>query len=576
MKPHKNCLHKIGVFHKLILLFVLLLVPLMIISFYAIYCGNQAIKEKSVQSFVESTNNIADSYDNQLEQIYNLSANIFMKTEVEHLSAFPYQLSLYERINSINIVIEYLTTVKLNNFLINNVQIYLPSLKRILNAINYKHGSMQVLSQEDYEALFMRKSDKKKLYYENGELYYLISSGNNSYHNFIRVDFSPRALKDYLSMFALQADEFIFITDSDGNIIKHIIPEKLSRVFSTTTANTLTYNGTHYKIFKKKMEFSGFTLVRIIPEDTLYYSVTKTTEFAGLILTLMFICIIIYFIFTSHLIKKPLSKLIYAFTEVENENLHIRIPEDRSTDFSTLYAGFNHMISHLENLIENDYEQKLLLQKAELKQLQAQINPHFLYNSFFMLQRLIRGNMLVESSSLAQKLGNYFQYITRSNEEVVLLKNEYEHAKIYMDIQAIRFDKRIKILCEDLPPEFASLRIPKIILQPIVENAFNYGLQNKEENGILSLRFIHTAENTFCIEIEDNGDDLTDTDLESIISSLKQASISSNNLEMTGILNIHKRLLIYSSGKASMKASRSQLGGLKIIIELVEDLCTDY
>lgn len=576
MNSHQFSLRQISVFHKLILLFILLLAPLMIISFYLIYSSNQDLQKKTIQSFEESTKNIAESLDNELEQIYNLSSNIFMKTEIERLSAFPYQFSTYERITSINTVIEYLTTVKVNNSLISNVQIYLPSLERILNANGYKHGSMQVLTREDYQALLMKKTDKKILYYEDNHFYYLISSSHNTSHNLILVDFSSNAIDEYLAMFTSLESDYLLLIDTDGKIINSILPDTLLAEFSITGTEHFTSNGFQYRIFRNKMDFSGITLVRIINEDTLYYNATKTIVFTALILVLMFICILIYFIITSRIVKKPLSKLISAFSEVERHNLKVKIPLDNSTDFSKLYAGFNHMTSHLENLIENAYEQKLLLQKAELKQLQAQINPHFLYNSFFLLQRLISGDMLAESSSLAQKLGCYFQYITRTSDELVFLKDEYEHAKIYMDIQALRFQKSINIICEDLPPKYAYIRIPKIILQPIIENAFNYGLQNKEESGILSLRFKHTDPYTLCINIEDNGEDLTDAGLKQISNSIEKAYASSNNLEMTGILNIYRRLLIYSSGKASMKASRSLLGGLKITIELVEELCTDY
>ena len=89
------------------------------------------------------------------------------------------------------------------------------------------------------------------------------------------------------------------------------------------------------------------------------------------------------------MVHKPLSKLTDAFDEVEHGNFQVQIIQTGNDDFAYLYHAFNNMALKLSRLIERDYNQKLLLQKAEMKQLQAQINPHFLYNTFIMLQRMI-------------------------------------------------------------------------------------------------------------------------------------------------------------------------------------------
>lgn len=568
---------KKSVFAYLLLLFLLLLLPLMFISFAVIISGNQNLKEKSLSAFDDSLTNIADNIDTQFRQIYNQSADIHKLSKVGYLSHFPEQMEDYDRITAINSVRENLSAVKAGNSLIENIQIYLPALGRIINAQGYQHGSMQIMADGVFEALLAQRDPENAMSFDGNHASYLITSSYISPRNLVRVTFSLSAIQATLSLYQSMENEYLILLTPDGQALAASIalPDHLLPVSDFLSTDDFYSQGIHYQTFVKELDFTGLRLLCIIDSDSVFYSASKTTFFSALILTIMLVCIFIYFWVTWRLIRHPLNLLINGFQEIESGNLNIQISEDVNTDFSLLYSSFNHMVRHINQLIERDYKQKLLLQKAELKQLQAQINPHFLYNSFFMLQRLIQCDMHTEASSLSQKLGQYFQYITRNKQEIVLLKDEYQHAKIYMDIQALRFEKKIRIICEPLPEAWADYKIPKIILQPIVENAFNYGLINKEENGILHLGLCSDSPGRLVISIEDNGEDLSDDRLCQLRHSLECAGQSSSDMEMTGLLNIYRRLLIYSDGNHHMHVSRSPLGGLQVTITLEENVCTD-
>lgn len=569
---------KKSVFTYLLLLFLLLLLPLMLFSFAVIINGNRNLKEKTLSAFDDSLTNIADNIDTQFNQIYNQSADIHKLSKVSYLSLFPEQMEAYDRISAINSVRENLSAVKAGNPLIENIQIYIPALGRVLNAQGYEHGSMQIMTDGVFETLLAQRDSKSIMSFDGNYASYLITSSYINPRNLVRVTFSLPAVQNTLSLYQSMENEYLILVTPNDQILASSIalPDNLSSVSDFLSTGDFYYQGIHYQNFIKELNFTGLRLLCIIDADSVFYSASKTTLFSALILTIMLVCIFIYFEVTWHLIRHPLSLLINGFHEIESGNLNIQISEDVNTDFALLYSSFNHMVRHINQLIKQDYEQKLLLQKAELKQLQAQINPHFLYNSFFMLQRLIRCEMLTEASSLSKKLGQYFQYITRNKQEIVLLKDEYQHVKIYMDIQALRFEKKIQIFCDPLPEAYASYKIPKIILQPIVENAFNYGLINKEENGIIELSFRTDSLDNLVISIEDNGEDLSDDRLCQIQHSLECVTQSSSDTEMTALLNIYRRLLIYSGRTDHMHVSRSHLGGLQITITLEKNVCTDY
>ena len=157
----------------------------------------------------------------------------------------------------------------------------------------------------------------------------------------------------------------------------------------------------------------------------------------------------------------------------------------------------------LDNLIHKVYEQKILTQRAELKQLQSQINPHFLYNRFFNIYRLAKDEDCENIVLFSKYLGNYYQYITRNAASEVPLSAEYEHAVNYCSIQKFRFDGRLEIRLSPLPEAFRSLKVPRMIIQPILENAFEHGL-NQVPSPSLCLN-IFQEDDALILSVENNG-----------------------------------------------------------------------
>lgn len=335
----------------------------------------------------------------------------------------------------------------------------------------------------------------------------------------------------------------------------------------TETFSLITLGGTDYYTFFYKIPSLSAQYVRLIPTDSLLKNINTGPVMITLFFLLVFTSCILFFIGVYRLIHRPLYQLTTAFEELEKGNFSVVIKDTRNADFAYLFQAFNNMTFKLNRLIEQDYNQKMLLQKAELKQLQAQINPHFLFNSFFMLQRMIKMGLSEESQEMASALGKYFRYLTRNNMDNVTLETEYEHAKTYAYIQGLRFEGRIQIEFEDLPAEFKNLSVPKLILQPLLENAFKYGLNNKMENGLLKVHFLHSRE-SLTIIVDDNGEELTDELLRSLEEKLNTAKNTSTDYEMTGLLNIQRRLAIFSDYTYSLTISRSDMGGLRVSIWL--------
>ena len=277
------------------------------------------------------------------------------------------------------------------------------------------------------------------------------------------------------------------------------------------------------------------------------------------IIIVMIVMAALFTFYMKHYIHRPIRILMNAFDETKSSGFNSRIHHEGVDEFTQLYDGFNQMQERMGNLVEEVYVQKALVQSAQLKQLQAQINPHFLYNSFFILSRRIKREDYENAQVLAQHLGEYFQFLTRNESDSIPLKKEVDHAQCYTKIQTTRFAGRIYAEFEKLPEEAAGILVPRLILQPLLENVFGHGLYNKLENGVVQVSY-EQKDGKIVVIIEDNGEELTDE----VLASLQKRLPAEDNGEITGMVNIHKRLQYYFKGKGGLVLSRSKLGGLKV------------
>jgi len=224
------------------------------------------------------------------------------------------------------------------------------------------------------------------------------------------------------------------------------------------------------------------------------------------------------------------------------------------------------MLTKLQALIDQDFKQKLMMQKAELKQLQSQINPHFLYNSFFILTSLARTGDLERIERFTIMLGEYFRFITRNGEDNVKLAEEIKHSRMYTEIQNLRFSRRIRVQFDELPKEMEDIRVPRLIIQPLVENAYEHSLEKIAEDGKLRVSFESEPAESRII-VEDNGEMI-----ETEINALRERLANANEAhEVTGMINIHRRIvLIYGEG-SGLILSRSELNGLKVTVRIRQE-----
>lgn len=323
-------------------------------------------------------------------------------------------------------------------------------------------------------------------------------------------------------------------------------------------------DGERCRVVKTTSSILGCTLVRYIPEKQLSQKIDRLAGMLAAYFLLVIPIAFLYIFSIRRLVQRPIRTLMHALRDMRGGKLDFQIDNTAGTrELSELIDGFNEMLRQLDHQIQTRYQMEVYTRSVELKHLQAQINPHFLYNTLHMLRHMIDDEDIDNASLLATYLGGYFRYLYDTHSLDISLEHEYAHAKNYLNIQCMRFGRRLKSELPPLPETMKNLCVPKLILQPLYENAILHAM-NSEDTLEVNTRFA-VGNGQVTITVEDNGRILT----EETLQKLKERTFSDDAEDLpTALGNIRKRLQLRYGMDYTLQLSMQPHGGLRIVITL--------
>ena len=339
-----------------------------------------------------------------------------------------------------------------------------------------------------------------------------------------------------------EAGEKIYLNSSStGMDIQNLNLKELietAEQYSESTFRT-RLDGTEYFITKKKMKSTGWNLVHIIPQSWLLADLWKismliVTAVAGTLLVTLFS---LNRILTN--VIRPLKKLERHMGRVSLENLSEKVDITTDDEIGHLAGNFNSMLERIENLKEQVVEEQEDKRKYELQALQAQINPHFLYNTLDSIIWMAEGRKYEEVVLMTASLARLLRQSISNEDEVVPLAREVEYAKGYLTIQKMRYKDKLEFEI-DVEPSILNIPLIKLVLQPIIENAIYHGLKYKESKGLLQVKGFMKDGNAI-LQVIDNGVGMDEETLSHIYDKHK-VNYHSNGV---GVYNVQKRLKLY-------------------------------
>ena len=259
-----------------------------------------------------------------------------------------------------------------------------------------------------------------------------------------------------------------------------------------------------------------------------------------IIMTAMIFAIMVLVLFVSQWMTKPVEEMSSTITRIKNGETTLRVqPVGWSQELTTLGTEFNEMLDRMEVMAQEELQHKMLVERTEYKMLQAQINPHFLYNTLDTMSGIANAQKCPLVSGMCRSLSAIFRYSLNMTDELSTMQNEMAHVRNYLYVMDVRNGSAIaydyQIDSDTLQDE-----MPRICIQPVVENALSHGLRNvRRKDKKLLIRSEHIDEN-LVITVSDNGAGM---DAESMNRLLEQNDMKRVESGVSiGILNVNARL----------------------------------
>ncbi|RAR44011.1 sensor histidine kinase [Paenibacillus sp. MDMC362] len=377
-----------------------------------------------------------------------------------------------------------------------------------------------------------------------------------------------------------KGEEQLYLIDDKGNIIYGPDPQQRGQrlddpvlMGEIAQAENGYYDGKDAMIVYEKLDlpYAPWTLVKQIPHQTLYKHSTELTSINAIIAILALFIVIFGTLWISIRITRPIKQLTSYMNQVKTGRLDVDIDVTSPDEIGILSRRFRTMMDTINNLILREYRLEIANKTNQLKALQAQIDPHFLYNSLQSIGTLALQHNVPRIYSLLSSLANMMRYNMRNSEGKVTLQDEINHVRLYLELQKQRFRDQLDITW-DLDPESLTTPVPKMILQPIVENYFKHGMNTHAGVGHISISSVISEDRRLIVVVENNGSSIEETELALIRGKLATAyghpDRNDAGNESIGLLNVLMRLNLYSDNKAGLTIENVAPHGVKITLDI--------
>lgn len=578
----------------------------MIISYY-VYSESQKLREASFQSIENNIVNITKNMDSMVDTLDTVSQNVIYSNLVkEHFASYVNYsntditgdtLNSYNHTRNNKILYDLLVAMIGPNTPVD--QIYLYGLEHSTFGVGLDNSSSPycVKFKDWYEPtvekngekhLFEERDDRLEKYftYEDGQHFLGLSrvyyNSFNVPQGIIEVKKSMSSLTRTIYSYHASYGENFYIFDAEGNLI-YPFYESTDPVdyFALITdeqipvsvrANCRVKNVGDTALLYTTSSYSGFTTVAVVEQRQLLSPIFHYVATNLLLLLITCACIVLLSYGIAHRIGTPLEQMygqIRSF-HIDADDLTTVELKEVDTNITELHSLYRALIK-MQSRAQVSMQQALQLQNKEMQArmlaLQAQMNPHFLYNSLATIQAMADEGMTEEIELMCQNMSHILRYISSDSEQLVELRYEVAHTKDYLECMRIRYDNELDYTI-DLPEALYDYRLPKLCLQLIVENAIKFTTKKRGPWHVTISGKL--TEDTWEIQVMDNGPGFDPAELEHLMQQIEEIDRTGvlPNLEINGmgLMNIYIRFKLLFHGKFIFRLNNHEPNGAVVTI----------
>lgn len=333
-------------------------------------------------------------------------------------------------------------------------------------------------------------------------------------------------------------DQANHVITSSKNISSDLENELLSADLSPSR-ESISLCGTQYLFSVIESEKTGWHLLSLTPRNAVVKELNATWRLLIPLLMLPFVCMALAYFFSARLIHS-LMPMMKTMDEIKNGNLAVRVPSIGDSAFDLFGMSLNETLDKYEELLKIASNQEALLTISRLKVLRGQLSPHFLYNILDSVNWMLLENEQYETSHIITDLGYILRYSINESSDTVPLHEEIEVVRRYLSISQKRFESRLNYSIY-VVPRLEDYKIPRFLLQPIVENAVIHGVEKNAACSTLAVRcYVH--EDQTIIDISNDGPSIPEGVKERIKKSFHNHEEVSTHI---GLKNVYERIQLY-------------------------------
>lgn len=529
-------------------------------------------RQELITSNMQFVNELKLNMDYNLKELIAMSLTIYSNSECINILNKPYEREYFEKVNDSQKFDNYLQMIIYRNF-ISGVYIYKldgdyyfgnsnPGIFDV--SANLKTSSwLKNITPKNQDFYFYGTHQPKQLIAGSPVISLvrrIVDTVSGKYLGLMLIDVNPEIIGNAYKNTSSQLDRKFLVVDKENTIIYNsdttlemtkLKDNKLSKAFLGSNGHfTFTDKDTDYLVSYSTSNIAGWKFLAIIPlEKVVNKANSIRNSLIWMAVITMVFAIICSLIFSKY-ISSPLKKLTDKMSWVSKGNFDDSVSLNGTKEVYLLGEGFNLMISRIRSLLKNEFQLKLLKKDAEFKALQAQINPHFLYNTLESISVLADIGKVPKIGKICNILSNMFRYSISIKNDTVPIRRELEHLEDYLCIIKLRFEDMINFNINIEDTELNEYETPKLILQPIVENAVNHGFSDLTTFGLITINALKN-EDTINFVISDNGKGMPPEKNNELMEMLRHTT--NNNIweawqdssKSIGLRNIHLRLTSY-------------------------------
>lgn len=578
------------------------LMPLIITNFYFYRNLTATLQDNTVHSLNESLSNLAKRTHFYMQTIETYSYTISKDTALisslktntaladkNHAESFQQfrdaSKTFFLRVNFMNSIISNLSNCYLYKseesvFMDNNLTFY--------TDINPDHLPFnQTLTDNNHQDSweFTKTLDFPSLFHNN------TLNGKNalSYLTTIYDNQKPLANLSINLQCTYFAETFQSLSkQTGGNLLVYmgnqlisfsdeVPPELVDTIYHTSQNTEQKYSGSFhlknsnspYLVVYNYLEPYDMTFVYLIRDSVYLGNITQIMPSVILLCTILLVLLFILCIYISNMFYTPIKPLLKVMEDVQNNRMHTRITHKRNDEYQKIYTGFNNMMNEVNSLIDRLVISTSLQKDSQIKLLQAQMNPHFIYNTLESIYSLAKIHGEEEIASVIESLSSFYRFSLSGGASEITLRQAVSMTEHYLNIQNFRFDNTITCKIR-LEPNLAECMVPKFAIQAIVENSIYHGIEPSNQPGYLTIDTFARDEKII-IRIKDNGIGIKSKELESLKNSINTpfaSQLQQQETENFALRNLNQQIKLHYGDSYGLTIESTQAVGTIITITL--------